>query len=337
MNFKITNYKPILSILSILIGSIVFLYFSILNVKIDCGSYNCMFEVFKNENAYQVAYRLDEANIINEPNSFLIASKVMFLDKLIKPGKYDLSKISSLKELIYLLTDPGYDYISITIPEGWAINQIANKLKNNNLADSVKFDSLCTDYEFIVSLGFQNINSLEGYLFPNTYFISSSQNEQEIIEMMVQEFKMVIKSQNLDFKKYGFSFHNVLTLASIIQGEAMHVDEMDIISSVFHNRLNKNMFLDANATIQYIVPGKNRRLMNKDLLIDHPYNTYKYKGLPPGPINNPGLDAIIAACKPLETNYIYFVKNPDNSGKHVFNKTFKDHERSRLKYLRSLK
>ena len=337
MNFKITNYKPILSIASILIGSIVYLYFSILSIKIDCNNYDCTFEVFKNENAYQVAYRLNKANIINEPNSFLIASKIMSLDKLIKPGKYNFSNINNLKELIYLLTDPSYDYISITIPEGWSINQIANKLKANNLVDSIKFDSLCTDYRFISSLGFENINSLEGYLFPNTYFVSSSQNEEEIIKMMVQEFKMIIKSKKLDFKKYKFNFHDVLTLASIIQGEAMHIDEMNIISSVFHNRLYKNMILDANATIQYIVPGKNRRLMNKDLLIDHPYNTYKYKGLPPGPINNPGIDAIVAACEPLETDYIYFVKDPDNSGKHVFNKTFKAHEKSRLKYLRSLK
>ena len=155
---------------------------------------------------------------------------------------------------------------------------------------------------------------------------------------MIENYKELV--QNLDksdYQKHGFSFHDLIILASIIQGEAMDIDEMPTVSSVFHNRLDKKMFLDANATIQYIIPGKNRRLMNKDLEIDNLYNTYKHKGLPPGPINNPGLDAIIAASKPLETDYFYFVKDPDNFGKHVFNETFKGHEIARRKYLRSVR
>ena len=118
-------------------------------------------------------------------------------------------------------------------------------------------------------------------------------------------------------------------LASIIQGEAMYVDEMKIISSVYHNRLEKNMLLQADPTIQYIIPGKNRRLYNKDLNIDNPYNTYKYKGLPPGPINNPGLDALLAAVNPASSSYLYFVANGE--GRHTFTHTADEHNQAKLK------
>jgi len=205
------------------------------------------------------------------------------------------------------------------------------------LVDSNKFNNLCSDKSLIKALNLESVQYLEGYLFPETYFISPNQSEEEIIKMMVKQFKKSVVLEEIDYQKYGFEFHDLIILASIIQGEAMDIAEMNTISSVFHNRLNKNMFLDANATIQYIIPGRNRRLMNKDLEINSSYNTYKYKGLPPGPINNPGLDAIIAASKPEKTDYIYFVKNPDSLGKHTFNKTFKGHEKARKKYLRSVR
>ena len=335
MNFKITNYKLLLLFLSILILSVFFLFFSIINTQIGC--IECDFEVYKHESAHQIADRLEIMDILSEPYSFLIASKILFLDREIKPGKYNLSGVYSIKKLLSLLTSSGYDYISVTIPEGWTLNQISSKLESHGLASSEIFDSLCYDIQFIYSVGFDKIESLEGYLFPETYFIAPDQSEEEIIKMMIKQFKINIESQNLDFKKYGFNFHDLIILASIIQGEAMYKEEMNIICSVFHNRLNKKMFLDANATIQYVIPGKNRRLMNKDLEIDSPYNTYKYKGLTPSPINNPGIDAIIAACNPAKTDYLYFVKDPDNFGKHVFNVRFIDHEKSRRKYLRSLK
>ena len=335
MNFKFTFYKPLLLFLSIFICSIFFLYLSIMDTKISCNQ--CNFVINKNENAYQVAYRLDSLKILNGSKLFLIASKILFLDASLKPGNYNLSDITNMKDLLLRLSNPNYDYVSVTIPEGWSIEQISEKLVSAKLIDIEIFDSLCNDYKFIHSLGFQDINNLEGYLFPDTYFISSHQDEVEIIKMMTQKFQDIIKSQNLEFKNYGFNLHELLTFASIIQGEAASVDEMKTISSVFHNRLNKKMFLDANATIQYVIPGKNRRLMNKDLEIDSEYNTYKHKGLPPGPINNPGLDAIIAACYPDKTQFIYFVKNPDSFGKHTFSKTFGEHEKARKKYLRSLK
>jgi UPF0755 protein len=121
-------------------------------------------------------------------------------------------------------------------------------------------------------------------------------------------------------------------LASIIQGEAVHDDEMSIISSVYHNRLDKKMLLQADPTIQYIIPGKPRRLYNKDLDIDSPYHTYKYKGLPPGPINNPGLSALKAAIMPAETDYLYFVSNGE--GRHIFTRNNEEHNQAKMELKR---
>ena len=129
----------------------------------------------------------------------------------------------------------------------------------------------------------------------------------------------------------------ITTMASIIQGEAMYEDEMPIISSVYHNRLKKNMLLQADPTIQYIIPGRPRRLYNKDLEVDDPYNTYKFKGLPPGPINNPGFAALKAAINPSETNYLYFVSNLE--GRHTFTHTSDEHNQAKqeMKEKRRLK
>ena len=121
-------------------------------------------------------------------------------------------------------------------------------------------------------------------------------------------------------------------MASIIQGEAMYEDEMPIISSVYHNRLNRKMLLQADPTIQYITPGKPRRLFDRDLEVDNSYNTYKYKGLPPGPINNPGLSALKAAIAPADTDYLYFVSNGE--GRHVFTRTVEEHNQAKLKLKR---
>ena len=331
---KSISKKYILISLAIIIPviSTVLLYFSILYTSISCV--DCNFEIKKNENAYTVSKKLVQKNIISDEYILLLGSKLLFLDKSIKPGNYSLNEIKNLKDLLALITSSNYDYIKITIPEGWEYKNIAKMLHQNNLVDSVRFNNLCKDADLINKLNLGNLKSLEGYLFPETYFISQNQTAIEIIEMMVDEFKKNINEINLST---SLSTHQLVILASIIQGEAMANDEMKTISSVFHNRLNKNMNLDANATIQYIIPGKNRRLRNKDLEIKSSYNTYKNKGLPPGPINNPGLDAIIAALEPDTTNYLYFVKDPYNYGKHVFNESFKGHEIARKKYLRDVR
>ena len=334
MKTNSTQYKIILFFVSVVFLSIISTYFSIINTSINCN--DCNLIIYKNENAFDIGYRLDSLGLIDNHYSFIVAAKLLSVDRDLKPGHYKLNNIKNIKQLLTRLTIADRDYIKVTIPEGWTINQIANILEDKKLVNANSFILLANDIQFIESLGFKNLNSLEGYLFPETYFLSEDQSEEEIIRMMISEFNNIVQQINID-NKFNFSIHDILTFASIVQGEAKLKDEMKIISSVFHNRINRNMYLDANATIQYIIPGKNRRLMNRDLEVNSPYNTYKYKGLPPGPINNPGLLAIKATLDPEQTNYIYFVKDAKDDGSHIFSTNIKDHEKAKQKYLRSLK
>ncbi len=317
----------------IVILSIVLSYFSLINKSIKCDL--CKLEINYNDNAYIIGKKLEGLGIINNYYDFILVSKILSSDRLFKPGIYNLTNIFTLKDLVHRLTIADRDYIKITIPEGWTINQIAQHLSQKANIDKNLFISLCNQKSLIENFTFIKSSSLEGYLYPETYFLSHSQDEVDIIKMMVSEFKKSI--DRLDFSNTNFNLHELIIFASIIQGEGKVIDEMPTIASVFYNRLNKNMYLDANATIQYIIPGKNRRLYNKDLEIDNPYNTYKYKGLPPGPINNPGLSALKSALNPEDTNYLYFVKSIDGSGRHIFSTNVKDHEKARKIYLRSLR
>jgi UPF0755 protein len=211
--------------------------------------------------------------------------------------------------------------------EGWSLVHFSDELKKKLDIDSHKFLRLCRDYNFTHSLGIE-APSLEGFLFPDTYILLKTYTEEDIIRVLVNQF-----AHNIDeLKQYSMVKLNtweITTMASIIQGEAMYEDEMPIIASVYYNRLKRGMLLQADPTIQYIIPGRPRRLYNKDLEVDDPYNTYKYKGLPPGPINNPGLAALKAAMNPAETKYLYFVSNLE--GRHTFTHTADEHNQAKLK------
>jgi UPF0755 protein len=155
---------------------------------------------------------------------------------------------------------------------------------------------------------------------------------EDIIEMMVDEFEKRTSELKDEIEKHPLSFNEILTLASIIEAEAMYADEMETISSVYHNRLNRRMRLQADPTVIYALGGLDRPLLYRDLRIKSPYNTYKNYGLPPGPINSPGLDAIIAALNPADTDYLYFVA--DGKGRHIFTTNLRDHNRAKFRVKR---
>ena len=171
-------------------------------------------------------------------------------------------------------------------------------------------------------------DSFEGYLFPNTYQFNENESPSDIINVMVQEYKRNLSDVMLiQLSQIKMSEQEVLTLASIIEGEAIYDKERAIISGVYHNRLKKGMRLQADPTIQYILKDGPRRLLNRDLKIVSPYNTYLNKGLPPGPINNPGIESIKAALFPAESDYLYFVARGD--GYHTFSITEKQHNKAK--------
>jgi UPF0755 protein len=191
---------------------------------------------------------------------------------------------------------------------------------------------LVFDRDFIQSLGIEAA-SLEGYLLPDTYGFSWQQDEKEIVREQVGEFRQFfVDSLVARAAVLGWSVHQVITFASIVEGEALIDNERPIIAGVYLNRLQRGMRLEADPTIQYILDDGPRRLLYADLRRDSPYNTYRYAGLPPGPINNPGRKSILAALYPSRHDYLYFVAN--TRGGHWFARSYAEHQANVRRYRR---
>ena len=219
---------------------------------------------------------------------------------------------------------------NVTVLEGWTIDNIAEVLEQKIGVNKKKFLRLCKDQELVKLYELEG-NSFEGYLFPDTYHFAEDLDAIVVLNKMVNEFKKnMTLSMRVRAEELGMSQLEIITLASIIEGEAIYDDERATISAVYHNRLEKGMRLQADPTIQYIIEGGPRRLLNEDLKIKSEYNTYLNSGLPPGPINNPGKESIIAALYPAVNDYIYFVARGD--GYHTFSKTEKEHNRAKRKF-----
>jgi UPF0755 protein len=269
-------------------------------------------------------------NLIKDKELFILWLTTLDKDRLIKAGYYEIPKGLTYAQLIsYILKAPPKE-IKVTLIEGWRLEEIAQELHSSIDIDKEKFINLAGDSLFINSLDIKAKN-LEGYLLPDTYLFYWGVDEKTAIKFLVNQCLAIFNdSVRAQIAEYNMSIHQILTLASIIEGEAIFDDEREIISSVYHNRLNRRIKLQADPTIQYILEGPPRRLLYKDLEIDSPYNTYKYYGLPPGPISNPGKKSILAAIYPANTKYIYFVAKGD--GKHVFSTNARDHQRAKAQF-----
>lgn len=326
------SYKLGGGIALFLIILVLSIYSIILNWKIECSNPERLITIPKGASAQAVAQLLKSEACLQNETIFKLALTMTMKNKRIIPGRYNFKGISSISQVVNMITSHSRDRIRVTLIEGWSVEQFADELVQKLQIDQYKFMQLNKDFNFIHSLGI-DAPALEGFLFPDTYILLKTYAEEDIIKIMANQFKY-----KMDQLKQGESLNSnlnmreITTLASIIQGEAIHEDEMPIISSVYHNRLRRGMLLQADPTIQYIIPGKARRLYNKDLKVDNPYNTYKYKGLPPGPINNPGLAALAAAANPTETDYLYFVSNGE--GRHIFSRTNEEHNQAKLKMKR---
>jgi UPF0755 protein len=232
--------------------------------------------------------------------------------------------------------------INVVLKEGRRIAYYARAFHRALGIDTTKFLTLATDAAFVHSLGVEG-NTLEGYLFPNTYAFNWQAGEEEIIKRLVSHTNKIfddsLKARSRDLQ---MTMHEILTLASIIEGEAFLDDERPIISGVYHNRLRKGMRLEADPTIQYIINDGPRRILFRDLEIKSPYNTYINSGLPPGPICSPRLVSILAALYPSRHQYYFFVAN--GRGGHWFARDFAAHQvnvqkfkRERAAQLRSMR
>ena len=317
-------------IFSLIILSIVAFYslvvFWPLNNKIE----SINFEVKKGSSLKEIAEDLIEKKIIEDSQTFVLAATMMGLEKNIRSGIISIKNLTSNYNLITELVKGNPVLEKITFPEGLTINQISKLLEKKLNINKQDFLDLCNDKKFIKSFDIK-ASSLEGFLFPETYYFQKNENPAVIINKMIKEYKIFFK-QNIAYrlKEINFTELELLTLASIIEGEALYDVERTKISSVYHNRLNKNMRLQADPTIQYIIDDGPRRLYNRDLKISSPYNTYLNKGLPPGPINNPGRQSMIAVLEPENTDFLFFVA--DGKGYHVFTRNESEHNVAKKRF-----
>jgi len=266
-------------------------------------------------NAKEIVLILEENEIIR-PNNYIlrILIKISKLEERLKYGEYNLSPAMNMLQILDKLVKGEIVLYKITIPEGFTCTQIAELLDKKEILEKESFINLVNDGE----------RSWEGYLFPDTYEVPKRYGSENTLKLLLSNFNhLVDKKLKEKAEEIEFSMDEIITLASIIEKEAKFTEEKRQISSVFHNRLKKDMKLQSCATIQYILEKPKEKLEESDLKIDSPYNTYIYKGLPPGPICNPGFDSIKAALEPAEEDYLYFVLG--ENGRHIFSKTYQEH------------
>jgi len=320
--------KEINTTLSITITILIIFVTSLLSVN-NREVNSSVITIEKGMSLNSVSNLLLENEIIVNQNIFKLKVITRGLASKIPTGRFLINGKISDAILIDLIFNKGPIKLKLTIPEG---SQSKNLFKDINTL-------LNTDYDFnkyfnsteILEQYQVDASSLEGYLYPDTYYLFHDSSPEEIIDILLSEFWKKF-DENLQDRanQLGFSVHEVVTLASIIEGEAMLDSERSTISSVYHNRLKINMKLQADPTIQYIIPGPPKTLSNRDLRIKSDYNTYQNYGLPPGPINNPGIASIKAALYPEDTNFLFFVAQGD--GSHAFTTNEKDHEEAKRIY-----
>ena len=255
---------------------------------------------------------LIKQQIIGDDIRFDLLARWMGTAGKMKAGEYLFPADLSHREIIKKLTDGEILYRPLTIPEGANIRQVADALATHFSFDRQIFLQRVQDQEFISSLGL-TIPSLEGYLFPDTYFITRGQSLERVISMMVKRFQQIFEDVSSHYPAVAtpLSPHEVVILASIVEKETALAAERPLIAAVFLNRLKKNMKLQADPTVIYGIADFNGNLTRQDLRTPSPYNTYTQKGLPAGPIANPGREALLAVLQPADVNYLYFVAKKD--------------------------
>ena len=295
------------------------------SVKIKDGSAQIV--ITEGEGVSKATADMQDLGIIKHPMFFKLYARLGGYAGNIQPGSLTIENGMSYKDILKLMITPNRSAITVVIPEGYEVKQIAERLCEAGLVDSDRFyDALNNDtydYRFLEGLP-QRENRLEGYLFPATYEITEGMSEHDIIDLMLQAFNNQFKDEYYNrAAEMGMSVDQIITMASIIERETDTEAERAKVAGVFYNRLNTGMKFQSCATVQYILGERKPVLSIADTQIDSPYNTYIYAGFPPGPISNPGIACIEAALYPEETDAYYFVQGAN--GQHVFSTTYEEH------------
>jgi peptidoglycan lytic transglycosylase G len=280
----------------------------------------------------QLAARLEHEQLIRNQMAFVLLGKLMAADRHIKAGEYAVHAGMRPSDMLIEFLNGHVVLYPVTIPEGYTIVELAQVFAQQEVADPETLIRLAHDRDFIQSLAIEAA-SLEGYLFPNTYKFARRTSPKEILREMVEGLRHVLTPElRQRAQEIHMTLHQVLTLASVIEKETGSAQERELISAVFHNRLRRGIPLQSDPTVIYGLAYFDGNIRKKDLGSKSPYNTYRVRGLPPGPIANPGLGAIRAALYPAPTKHLYFVSR--NDGTHQFSSTLAEHNRAVDKYQR---
>jgi len=278
----------------------------------------------------QVVQLLKQNSLITDEKKFAWWARVTRQANKVRVGEYAFRRNMTPQQVLSILTSGKSILHNIVIQEGMNAEDIKELLVEKGLVQGKKFWNLLKDKEFIKSLGI-DADFLEGYLYPNTYSFTKFTGEKQIVRTMVDEFKHVWETEiDRAAKTQGLTQKQIITLASVIEKETGAPQERPLIASVFYNRLKLNMPLQSDPTVIYGKKGDKKNISKRDLKTDHPWNTYTRRGLPIGPICNPGKDAMIAAVEPATTNYLYFVSQ--NNGTHIFSETYTAHQHAVNKF-----
>lgn len=282
-----------------------------------------------------IAVKLQEEKLIKSAFYFKLMAKIKRCENKIKFGEYKISPKGSAIEVLNQIVEGRIYMHLVTIPEGFTIEQIAERLSMENIVKKEEFLVLAKNNTSI-EINSYTPPTLEGYLFPDSYFFPKGLTAAEVIGAFINKFKEKIIPLYEEAKKQNkklMSLDEIVKLASIVEAEAKLDKERPVIASVYYNRLNKKILLQCDATIQYVLEKRKINIDYNDLSIDTPYNTYLYPGLPPTPIGNPGAASVNAVLFPAKTQYFYFVRNDKaGDGSHIFSKTYEDHLKAIDKY-----
>lgn len=284
------------------------------------------------ESILGIAGRVAEADVVRSRVAFLATAVARGVPRSLKAGEYEVPKNATTWDVVTLLESGHVRQRTLLHPEGATVAELARLFEAGDLAGAEAIARVAGDRKFLAAHGIE-APSVEGYLFPDTYQFVRGMTPEEMLGRMVSRMRNKLTPAIKDrARARGLSVHELLTLASIIEREAVVKDEQRLISAVFWNRLRIGMPLQADPTVQYAVAKERRALSRADLLIDHPYNTYVRTGLPPGPIASPGLGAIEAALDPAPVKYLFFVAQDDK--RHHFSMSIDEHNRAVARYRR---
>jgi UPF0755 protein len=336
------HLKKLLLVAALFIGLILFIgiyFINVLNTIPDIDK-PLQIEIPKNTGINKAIDIMNESSLLKPGVMFKLAAKAysLFGNQHIYAGTYLFNPgTSNIKIFNAIFSGKYLNIVIVTFPEGITLDKFAEILELKAGINRQAFLELASDSKFLQLYGIE-APTAEGYLMPDTYQFYRNQNPRDVLhKLLIEQKQLWDESFTEKAKAKGWGRHKALTMASIIEAETPVEDERKIISGVYHNRLLRGMLLQADPTVQYAIGSHKQRLKYSDLGFDSPYNTYLYKGLPPGPINSPGKSSIEAALEPEKHNYLYFVATGDGTGRHNFARNAAEHGRYKAEYKRNLR